>query len=69
MVPDLEIETGAAAVRTVVPRAVRAHAFLSAIVVAVLLGGGLRLVSTNTAAAAGSSASGQGAASTACAAR
>ena len=69
MVPDLEIETGAAAVRRVVPRAVRAHAFLGAIVVAVLLGGGLRLVSTNTAAAAGSSASGQGAASTACAAR
>jgi hypothetical protein len=52
-----------------VPRAVRAHAFMSALVVGLLIGGGLRLVPTDAAVAAGSNAAGQeGSASTACAA-
>ncbi len=52
-----------------VPRVLRAHAFVIAIIVGVLLGGVLRLVPTSEAAATGSDAAGQGvAASTACAA-
>ena len=49
-----------------VPRVVRAHAFLTAAVVAALIGGGIRFVPIGTAAAAGS---GSGSGSTACAAR
>ena len=47
-------------------RALRAHPFVTVLVVGVLLGGGLRFVPTHTAAAAGSGAAG---ASTACAAK
>jgi len=54
-------------VRRAVPRAVRTHPFLSVLVAAALLGGGLRYVPAGAAAVTGSEGSGQGA-STACAA-
>jgi hypothetical protein len=47
------------------PRALRAHAFLTAAVVAVLVGGGIRFIPIGSAAASGS---GGGSGSTACAA-
>jgi hypothetical protein len=56
-----------AMVRRLVPRPLRAHAFVTALVVGALIGGGLRLVPTSASAATGSNA-GQGA-STACAAK
>jgi tetrahydromethanopterin S-methyltransferase subunit D len=56
-----------AAGKRIVPRSLRAHAFIGVVVVAVLIGAGLRFIPTGDAAAAGSA--GQGAAaSTACAA-
>ena len=68
MASYLKIDTGMMMVRRV-PRALRAHAFVSAIILGVLLGGGLRLVPTGAAAATGSNVAGQEvAASTACAA-
>jgi hypothetical protein len=67
-VGKLKMNTGMTVVRRVVPRALRERAFASAIIAAVVIGGGLRLVPTGVAAVAGSNAGGQGAASTACAA-
>lgn len=58
----------ATAVR-VIPSTLRAHPFLAAAAAAVILGGGLRLVPTSTAALPGSSGSGQAGASTACSAQ
>lgn len=70
MASSLEIDTGMTVVRRVVRRALREHVLVTAIIVGVLLGGGLRLVPAYTATAAGSNATGQGVAgSTACAAQ
>ena len=66
MASKLKITTGMTLVRRVVPRALRAHPFVCAIIVALLIGGGLRFVPTSTAAVPGASAAG---ASTACAAK
>ena len=52
--------------RRMIPHVLWAHPFLTALLVAVLIGGGLRFVPASTAAVPGSSASG---ASTACAAK
>jgi hypothetical protein len=61
------LSRGITAVNRVIPRSLRAHAFVAVVVVAVLIGAGLRFIPTSDAAAAGSA--GQGAAaSTACAA-
>jgi hypothetical protein len=57
---------GMTMMRRVFPRVLRAHPFVSALILAVLVGGGLRFVPTSTAAVPGSSAAG---ASTACAAK
>ena len=62
----LETNAGTTVRRRVVPQALWAHRFASALVLAVLIGGGLRFVPTSTAAVPGSSAAG---ASTACAAK
>jgi hypothetical protein len=59
------IQKGMRAIRRVVPRVVWVHPFVSALIIAVLIGGGLRFVPASTAATPGSSAAG---ASTACAA-
>ncbi len=58
------IGKGLALVRKVLPRVVWAHPFVTAFLVAVLLGGGLRFVPASTAAVPGSSTAGG---STACA--
>ena len=60
------IQKGMRAMRRVVPRVALVHPFVSALIVAVLVGGGLRFVPASTAAVPGSSAAG---ASTACAAK
>ena len=60
------IHKGMTMMRRVFPRVLRAHPFVSALILAVLVGGGLRFVPTSTAAVPGSSAAG---ASTACAAK
>jgi hypothetical protein len=57
------IGKGLALVRQVLPRVVWAHPFVSAFLVAVLVGGGLRFVPASTAAVPGSSTTGG---STAC---
>jgi len=62
----LKINPGMTVVRSLVPRALRAHPVVSVLVVGVLFGGGLRFVPTSTAAVPGSSTAG---ASTACAAK
>ena len=62
----LETNTGMMVTRKVVLRALWAHRFVSALILAVLIGGGLRFVPASTAAVPGSSAAG---ASTACAAK
>jgi hypothetical protein len=54
-----------AAARTRVPRALRDHALLAAVIACLLIGGGLRLVPNGTAASSGSA----GAGSTACEAK
>jgi hypothetical protein len=61
----LKIDTAETPVRTLVPRPLRAHVFMTAFVVFALIGGGLRFIPTSAAAPAGSNAAG-GAASTAC---
>jgi hypothetical protein len=61
----LELKTGTTPVRRVL-RALRAHFFITTIVLGVLVGGGLRLLPTDAAAATGPGA--EVAASTACAA-
>jgi hypothetical protein len=63
---DSTVETNAAMTteRRLVPRALWAHRFASALVLALLIGGGLRFVPTSTAAVPGSSSTGG---STACA--
>lgn len=53
----------------VVPQAVRTHPFVTAAILAALVGGGLRLVPASNAALPGSSASAAGGASTACSAQ
>ena len=63
----MQSSRGMAVARRVVPRSLRAHAFATALVVGVLIGGGLRLIPTSASAATGANA-GQGA-STACAAK
>jgi hypothetical protein len=62
----LKINSNMTVVRSVVPRALRAHPVVTLLVVGVLFGGGLRFVPASTAAVPGSSAVG---ASTACAAK
>jgi hypothetical protein len=52
-----------------IPASLRLHPFLTLFVAAVLVGGGLRLVPTSTAALPGSNSSGAGGASTACSAQ
>jgi hypothetical protein len=64
-----EIARASAAIRKVTPRSLRANAFLSVLVVGLLLGVGLRFVPTDATAAPAPGTAGQGAAaSTACAA-
>jgi hypothetical protein len=65
MESTLRISRGLAVARGVVRRRFRAHPFVSFLIVAALLGGGLRFVPASTAATPGST--GQG--STACAAK
>ena len=62
----VKTDAGMTAMRRVVPRALWAHRFASALALAALIGGGLRFVPTSTAAVPGSSSAG---ASTACAAK
>ena len=61
----MSTEAGAIEARRRMPRFLRAHAFLAAAVVAVLIGGGIRFIPIGSATAAGS---GAGSGSTACAA-
>ena len=61
-------ETGVAAPRRTFPRALRTYAFLAAVIAGLLLGVGLRFVPA-TASATPDNAAGQGAGSTACAAK
>jgi hypothetical protein len=68
MASSVEIGAGTTEVRRF-PRALRRHAVLGAVIVGVLLGGGLRFLPTGADAASGSNAPDQGAASTACAAQ
>ena len=60
------IHKGMTVARRVIPHVLWVHPFVSAFIVAVLIGGGLRFVPTSTAAVPGSSAAGV---STACAAK
>jgi hypothetical protein len=62
----LKTNTGMTVMRRVVVRALWGHRFASALILAVLIGGGLRFVPASTAAVPGSSAAGV---STACAAK
>jgi hypothetical protein len=62
----LKTNTGMMVMRRVVLRGLWAHRFVSALILAVLIGGGLRFVPASNAAVPGSSAAG---ASTACAAK
>ena len=61
----VEVQSGPALLRRAVPSSVRAHPFLTVLVLAAIVGGGVRYVPSGTAAVPGSSAAGAG--STACA--
>jgi hypothetical protein len=65
MESELELNPEIAPPRSVVPRILRAHPFVSLLVAGVLLGGGLRFVPSTAAA----SSAGDGAGQTACAAK
>jgi hypothetical protein len=67
MASTVEMDSGTTALGRTFPRALRTYAFLSAVVVGLLLGVGLRFVPATAAATPDSS--GQGAAATACAAQ
>jgi hypothetical protein len=51
---ELELNPGMTSSRTLVPRALLAHPFVTVLVVGVLIGGGLRFVPSTAAASAGS---------------